>query len=74
MDYTITDKNNKKISYKFPNKKEEEEYISICEDWCGGVPVDVIWAKGIKRYQSILNERKNKNREPIANGNVRGSS
>lgn len=56
--FTYKQKGNKleKIPYKFPNKKDEDEYIAICEEWCGCIPCDITWAKGTKPYQRILNK------------------
>jgi hypothetical protein len=31
--YKVDDGKAKKVSYKFTNKKDEEEYLSICEEW-----------------------------------------
>lgn len=40
----------KVLPYKFPTKKEEEEYINICEIIWGCVPVEVDWAIQTKPY------------------------
>lgn len=46
----------KTIPYKFPTKKEEEEYIEICEIIWGCVPIDVDWAVETKPYKRKLNK------------------
>ena len=53
MKYTkigIIDGKPKLLPYKFPNKKEENEYINICEIIWGCVPFDVDWAIKTKPY------------------------
>jgi len=49
MKYT---KNNGKqvIPFNFKNKKDEEEYIFICTELWGCVPVEVDWAQNTKVY------------------------
>lgn len=50
------------VPYDF-KKGEKEEYIKVCENangW-GGIPLDVLWAKGTKVYQESLYDLKTKN-------------
>ena len=60
MKFTISNNKGEAIPYHFPNKKELEQYIEICEFWCGGAPVDVTWAKQTKLYLTKLKENEKK--------------
>jgi hypothetical protein len=52
MKFTTKDKKRNDITYNFPNKKEEEEYIHICTEIWGCVPVDTVWAKETNKYKN----------------------
>lgn len=65
MRYTIKNDKGKDIPFKFVNKKYEEEYIKICEEWCGGVPIDVTWAKQTQPYKRIEKELKENKHEKV---------
>ena len=53
MKFTINNSKGIAIPYQFPNKKKLKQYIEICEQWCGGAPVDVTWAMQTKPYLTI---------------------
>ena len=46
----------KTVPFTFPSKKEEEEYIYICETIWGCVPIEVDWAIDTKPYKNYLNK------------------
>ena len=54
MKFIQKTKDNKEITYVFKNKAEREQYIFICEEIWGGVPVDVVWAMGTNPYKNKL--------------------
>jgi hypothetical protein len=56
MKFTIKDKDLKTIAYKFPNKKEEELYVYVCNQIWGGAPVEVDWAINTKIYKNNIPE------------------
>ena len=60
MKFTVNNSKGVTVPYQFPNKKELEEYINICEEWCGGAPVDVTWAMQTKPYLTKLKEQNSK--------------
>jgi len=45
-----------KLSRKL-NKREKEEYVSICETVYGCIPVDVEWATSTEVYKAEKNKR-----------------
>lgn len=48
----IENKNGKITKFRFKSKKEELEYIDICETIWGCVPYDVNWAQGTNIYKN----------------------
>lgn len=43
----------KEVPFRLQNKKELEQYISVCEELWGCVPCDVSWAMGTNSYKKI---------------------
>lgn len=57
MKYTVRNRVGNVVSFAFPNKREEEEYLSICADIWGGAPVEVDWARNTNAYINAKKKR-----------------
>ncbi len=56
--YTKAHETAPKIPFKFKTEEELDEYISICTEWCGGIPLEVNWAMNTNTYKEILKHKK----------------